>query len=484
MILRMRVTTSPDQAYEWQSEALRFLIGRADSCALRFGGDAASFVSWEHAEVTYGPDGLPCLTDLGSTNGTYVDGVRIQPSAQTPIRVGSRVQIGRAGPVMEVLDVARGLPTPDPALAVRMVVAGRPIQVAATGEHRDRTPSSNVARVKWWRHPAVVCGAIALAVAVSYAVSRTAQAPAEPETKETPVAAAASGAKVIEDSQPIGASQPLAAQVQPVKPPPSLPPAAVEAAPADPWKAVLKDVSRNLRLLVVEDPKTNAAWPFAGATIVGERVLLTTATVAVEISTKFLSRGWRLTVMEGAQSNRAAVKELRVHAAFQQVSESEQLYFDMALVYLEQPAGRPIPMASAVELAELEKGLPLACIAVDHAGDPLDRFQEFSPQAYPGKIFALTSLPPQPGGPLLLHIRGSFTDKAAGSPIVNLQGHLIALYCEPAQGPDAAKGTLSMHYAKAIQPALIEIGLKQPDNKIWVPIKPTSSPPVNREHAK
>ena len=48
-------------------------IGRSRSCDLRLpGGDA----SRRHAEISGGPDGFT-LTDLGSTNGTYVNDKRV-----------------------------------------------------------------------------------------------------------------------------------------------------------------------------------------------------------------------------------------------------------------------------------------------------------------------------------------------------------------------------------------------------------------------
>ena len=64
-------------------------IGRSRSCDLRLpGGDA----SRKHAEITGGPDGFT-ITDLGSTNGTYVNDRRVQTHLLQP---GDRIEIGNS----------------------------------------------------------------------------------------------------------------------------------------------------------------------------------------------------------------------------------------------------------------------------------------------------------------------------------------------------------------------------------------------------
>ncbi|MEY4340371.1 MAG: hypothetical protein RLZ14_2221 [Actinomycetota bacterium] len=65
------------------------LLGRADSCAINLPDD--TFASTLHARV-YMADGGVLVEDLGSTNGTHVNGTRIdRPTALHP---GDRLQVG------------------------------------------------------------------------------------------------------------------------------------------------------------------------------------------------------------------------------------------------------------------------------------------------------------------------------------------------------------------------------------------------------
>lgn len=66
-----------------------FRIGRSAGCALVLGDD---YVSSDHASLVRTPKGEWVLTDLGSTNGTFVNEVRVvTPTVVTPsdsLRIG------------------------------------------------------------------------------------------------------------------------------------------------------------------------------------------------------------------------------------------------------------------------------------------------------------------------------------------------------------------------------------------------------------
>jgi hypothetical protein len=63
------------------------VVGRSRKCDLRLPGSDASR---RHAEITGGPNGFT-LTDLGSTNGTYVNGDRVREHLLQP---GDQIEIG------------------------------------------------------------------------------------------------------------------------------------------------------------------------------------------------------------------------------------------------------------------------------------------------------------------------------------------------------------------------------------------------------
>ena len=50
-------------------------------------------VSWKHARLS-AHGAAWTLTDLGSTNGTQVNGQRIEPERQTPIDPGAEIRFG------------------------------------------------------------------------------------------------------------------------------------------------------------------------------------------------------------------------------------------------------------------------------------------------------------------------------------------------------------------------------------------------------
>lgn len=70
-------------------------IGRAAGCRVSVPDD--TYVSQLHARV-FERDGLYYVEDLGSTNGTYLNGLRVTSAA--PLRRGDRLQVGST--VLEV----------------------------------------------------------------------------------------------------------------------------------------------------------------------------------------------------------------------------------------------------------------------------------------------------------------------------------------------------------------------------------------------
>ncbi|MCK6551816.1 FHA domain-containing protein [Myxococcota bacterium] len=68
----------------------RMLVGRAAACALRVLEPA---VSGEHATIGWTGHAWS-IRDLGSTNGTFVDGVRLDPGVARTLTVGAKIGFG------------------------------------------------------------------------------------------------------------------------------------------------------------------------------------------------------------------------------------------------------------------------------------------------------------------------------------------------------------------------------------------------------
>lgn len=85
------------QTRRFESGAVR--LGRLQDNDLAFDLDRDLSVSGHHAEVRADPGGL-LLADLGSRNGTFVNGARV--GSPRPLAPGDRIQLGRSGPELEV----------------------------------------------------------------------------------------------------------------------------------------------------------------------------------------------------------------------------------------------------------------------------------------------------------------------------------------------------------------------------------------------
>ncbi len=93
--LHLRFVEPESRRGETVAVAGELTLGRAGGCGLVLADD--TFVSQVHARVFHA-DGKHWVEDLGSTNGTFVDGQRV--SAPVRVKRGALVQVG--GTVLEV----------------------------------------------------------------------------------------------------------------------------------------------------------------------------------------------------------------------------------------------------------------------------------------------------------------------------------------------------------------------------------------------
>ena len=84
------VVTKPESKRTTVSVRLPIVVGRSEEAKFRIQQD---LVSRKHCEI-FEQDGAVYLRDLGSTNGTFVDGALVETSARVPLETGSVVRVG------------------------------------------------------------------------------------------------------------------------------------------------------------------------------------------------------------------------------------------------------------------------------------------------------------------------------------------------------------------------------------------------------
>lgn len=96
-VVRIGNTVLPwEQYFELNKNQKTITIGRGHNNDLNI---ADNKVSRAHCQIVCFDDGTYAIEDLGSTNGTYVNGMRI--NRRTPLRHGDRVKIGNTYPSWE-----------------------------------------------------------------------------------------------------------------------------------------------------------------------------------------------------------------------------------------------------------------------------------------------------------------------------------------------------------------------------------------------
>ena len=91
VFLRLVVERGPHEGREFALSDLPLTLGREDGPSVTGLGDG--YVSARHLEIRRSGDGLEAV-DLHSSNGTWVDEVRLEPDVPRPISPGSKLRLG------------------------------------------------------------------------------------------------------------------------------------------------------------------------------------------------------------------------------------------------------------------------------------------------------------------------------------------------------------------------------------------------------
>ena len=136
LTVRAEAGQAESQARSLTFDAGRVVIGRGASCDVRLPDPS---VSQRHAVLTATGSEYH-VVDEGSTNGTFVGGVRLSPKAPRALRSGDLLRVGR---VWLEVRVDQSAPTPDLALATRDLALAL-VQDAMRAQGGDTVPKVSV----------------------------------------------------------------------------------------------------------------------------------------------------------------------------------------------------------------------------------------------------------------------------------------------------------------------------------------------------
>lgn len=145
MNLQLQLISGNGKAPRFEHAGGSVLIGRDPHADLAVTDPAWNNVSWHHASIDQ-IDGASYLSDLGSTNGTFLNRERLAPQQRRPLHTGDEIQLGAEGPRYKVL----GLKLPAAAAFAVPQAAGpsRTSAVSATRQLLIRSQAKN--RASLW----------------------------------------------------------------------------------------------------------------------------------------------------------------------------------------------------------------------------------------------------------------------------------------------------------------------------------------------
>lgn len=252
------------------------------------------------------------------------------------------------------------------------------------------------------------------------------------------------------------------------------PVASPEATPrpdADTWEAALEPVRKAVYLLQVEQTLPNGsamAWPFAGCCAISPNTLLTTGNVGCELL-RFRYKRFRIYATRPDDAFRQEIGEIRVRTDYfeHESDRPRQRYCDLALLSVEGPLPSVAEVATDDDLAGLE-GLPVGLISYPHEGNNVTSHDMFPLKVTEGRTFLVRALMPDTAGsPLCLDLTADVPPNAYGSPVFLKSGKLVGVYNEPPEQAEAV-GIKNLHFVTVVHPQLIERGLRDRDETLWV----------------
>lgn len=467
MPIELNVRPLRSEPLRWQTTLERFEIGRDPGCELPFAGAEHDMVSWRHARIE-GQNGRYTLTDLGSTNKTYVNGALAEgPMA---LAAGDQIRLGQEGPRLDVVSLQAVVP------GQRAPGAAAPAAAATVAPPPVHHPEFSAGSPTWpWLAAvggivAVGClvGAVLVLATGSGSQGPSAQAPNVSTASEatTADAPAANGAA----PQPTAASTPPApVDAQSAAPPIATSSAATSSTAPDDALAAARAA---LHAVVAEHPDGKLMALVTSACAVERETLAATASAALELAS-LQQAGWKLWAMDPSTRARLPVTEIKVYGGFGNPSTppADRIYYDAAQLKVDGVLPHTVKYATLSE-AKIEQGFPLTCVGLNHTpGESITRFDELAPLTARGKVLAVTKHSSDAGAMSLMHVQGDWSVKLHGGGVFDGQGRLVGLFVTTT--PDDVKP--QVHYCTSMWSAAAAGEASQ-----WLTpeVPPAASPPA------
>jgi hypothetical protein len=250
-------------------------------------------------------------------------------------------------------------------------------------------------------------------------------------------------------------------------------------------------------VFLIATEKADRYWPHSTCVAISKDTLLVTAFDAMDLAKMRDKDSYKIWVTRPADNPeskadrlkfafQAEVKDIRVLAPYAVLSEkpksTDPLFVNIGLLTIRGPLPKFAPLASAKELDTIDEEFPIQCVTFVYKEGQMTRHSKFETRLTDGAVFTIEPARQKlPGDPKLLHVRAEMPKNAFGSPVVNGEGKIIGVYADAipeGEGP----GPKNLHYATMVNPALIDLWLRDREKaEIWVPASPLSTPPTKQK---
>jgi hypothetical protein len=231
-------------------------------------------------------------------------------------------------------------------------------------------------------------------------------------------------------------------------------------------------------VLLIQVEKSGQFWPFAACCAVSENTVLTSAREALQIGawTRDPKSGFKAWVTHPASGLKLPVREIRFYAVSVATEKPDDWMFtNLGLIAVQGDLPKTAELAGPDDSAQLAQGNTVHVLGYTHEGDLTTPADHFEVDETPARILFIETHRDLPGKPRRLAIKAELPKSALGSPVVNAQGKVVAVYCDPTAVAEAGAdekgkppGTQNMHYATVINPGVIDLWVKKSDTSMWV----------------